>query len=410
MKKESFVSALDANGLSLYIHVPFCLQKCHYCDFYSTPTVLSDSLLEAYLSTLEMELRIRAPRDPSDFAIRSIYFGGGTPSLLPPTAIVRILLAIKMTFPSIQDFSTIEVTLEANPEHITPEFLSRMKEAGVNRLQVGIQTFQKRHLNEFHRYFNEDRYNQVLSLLTSQRDFRFGADLMYGFPGQSEKEFLEDLELLVDAKASHISLYSLTLEKNTPYQRMVSSGALLSPDEALQEKLFQELPDRMSARGYEWYEISNYSAGKENRSLHNLSYWLYMPYLALGPSAHGFDGTYRYENATEIQSWIDDTGKGVSRSFKHKPGLELPLSFFRITAWFSRTDLKRAMNRAFGDRENLDPGELMSTLAGEGLFDRVLSPGGEPLYRWNGPAVLMLDDHMARIADWFLERIPGGGP
>jgi len=266
----------------LYLHIPFCLRKCLYCDFFSVTA--DDSKLDTYTQLLLEHLQQLSSADTSAGPVETVYFGGGTPSLLSPASIGRILEAINRQFTLVQN---IEISLEVNPGTVSLPSLTGYHSAGVNRLSLGLQTCNDRHLATLGRL--HDR-REGLESVKSARQAGFdniSLDLMFALPNQSRDDLEQDLQIYLDLAPEHFSCYGLTAEPGTPLHARVASGALTLPDEDLYADSFMLLHDRLNAAGYAHYEIANYARpGFECR--HNLGYWRRLPYLGIGAGAHSF--------------------------------------------------------------------------------------------------------------------------
>ena len=338
--RESLLSAYSfpKKSLSIYLHFPWCLQKCHYCDFYSLAldktkkisginTEFQD-MIKAYQKAVLRELILRLSDKESSFrefeTVSSIFFGGGTPSLLPIETIAAILSAVRQEFTLAPE---CEICLEGNPENLTPEYLSALSPL-VNRVNVGIQSLDQKILESMNRFYSKERYSSILHDLQASPLSNFGIDLIYGFPGQTEDSFYKDLaEVLSICNPPHLSIYSLTAEANTVYGQAVQKKTALAPNEDLQIEIWKSLPKNLSEAGLSRYEVSNF-AKEGHWSLHNLRYWLYEPYLGLGPGAHGFDGSRRYANPRNLHNWLDKPAQ--SEYVLHDPLFEVPLMLLRL--------------------------------------------------------------------------------
>lgn len=326
------IQPVSSTKSGIYLHFPYCLQKCHYCDFFSVgldelPGADFSERLRLYEESLNREMEIRAA-DP-DFASQhfdSIYFGGGTSSMMPPEMIERILFRLKELF-SVD--SPAEITLEGNPENLVPEYLEALSNLGINRVNSGLQTYNSNFLKDMNRFFDTQRYAGLLEALTACSIPSVGVDLIYGFHGQTYEEFARDLEKVLRYRIQHLSVYSLTVEPETRYARHINRGSQGAPNEGLQEKVFSNLPGLLKDKGFHQYEISNYSAIGEICK-HNWKYWDYRPYLGLGPGAHGFNGQIRYANPRNLNAWTSSPGRAQS-SEAHNPIIDLFLNIFRIT-------------------------------------------------------------------------------
>ena len=324
--------------LGIYVHFPYCIHKCRYCDFFS---VGMDTLgwgkepqendLAAYCEGVLGEFAARTSHDGA-FArfseVNTVYFGGGTASLLPPAMLARLLETFRDRFVFTDD---CEVTLEGNPENFTAAYLGELALIGVTRVNSGVQTFQPKHLERVGRYYDAEKYASIMEVLSESAIQSVGVDLMYGFPGQRPEEFRADLSRVLEHRIDHLSIYSLTAEPGTAFASDIELGRETAPDEDLQELLFGELPPYLETQGFAQYEVSNYArAGRECR--HNLRYWLYEPYLGLGPGAHGFTGQARYANARHVGRWQEAPAAASHEG--HRLASDLPLSILRIALPF----------------------------------------------------------------------------
>lgn len=287
----------------IYVHIPFCKQACHYCDFhFSTNTRLKASMLQA----IAQELLLR--RDYlGDVPVRSVYLGGGTPSLLEPFLLETLLKLINQHF-SLQE--AVEVTLEANPDDITLARLRAWKAMGINRLSIGVQSFQDhvlRYLNRVH-----DGPGAVASVkLAQQAGFdNLSIDLMYAIPGASQIMWEADLAMALQLQPTHLAAYCLTIEKNTVFGRWRERGRLKVVGEEVAAQQFEVLVAMMAMHQYEHYEVSNFSL-PGCYAQHNTNYWKQGYYLGLGPGAHSYDGGTRQYNVAHNQRYIDSLQQGV---------------------------------------------------------------------------------------------------
>lgn len=289
----------------IYIHIPFCKSRCIYCDFYST--TCEDKIPE-YTEALANELTLRASylqtagRIPE---IETVYIGGGTPSVPHTAYIRRIIDTIYKAYPVSEN---AEVTLEANPDDLNLTKIKELRHLPVNRLSMGIQTFDDDKLKLLHR---RHRGQQAADTVRACQDAGFdnvSIDLIYGLPGQTLAEWEHDLEQAVGLQTQHISAYSLTYEESTPIWNMRERRTVKEADEELSLGMFERLIDRLSAAGFEHYEISNFALAGF-RSRHNSSYWEGIPYLGCGPAAHSFDGRDRQWNCADLDTYIHHVRK-----------------------------------------------------------------------------------------------------
>ena len=291
---------------SLYIHIPFCLRKCAYCDFYSETRL---SLIPDYLKALETEIHLRARSDLSSphGLIDTIYLGGGTPSLLDIKQMDRIFQALNTRFRVSPD---AEITVEINPGTVDGDYLAGLKGTGVNRLSIGIQSFDDAKLVFLSRIHDADKAVNAIAHAKKAGFENISLDLIYGVPGETQAVWIKDLKKALDQNPSHISAYMLTLEPGTPLADQVKQGAFIPFGSDMMSLLFKMTSRYLTGNGFEHYEISNFSRGGANRSRHNSSYWDLTPYLGFGPGAHSYDGAARSWNHRSIDRYITDLFSG----------------------------------------------------------------------------------------------------
>ncbi|WP_370478979.1 radical SAM family heme chaperone HemW [Tamlana flava] len=279
----------------IYIHIPFCKQACHYCDFhFSTSLKKKDELIQCLAK--EIVLRKDELRNET---IETIYFGGGTPSLL---TIDELELLIDGVYKNYNVVTNPEITLEANPDDLTPKHLNALTNTPINRLSIGIQSFFQRDLKLMNRAHNADEAKTCLSLATQYFD-NISVDLIYGIPGLSNEEWIENIETALSYNIQHISCYALTVEPKTALETFIKKGIVENVDDALAQDQFNLLVQKLEAEGFINYELSNF--GKPNYfSKNNSAYWQGKPYLGIGPSAHSFDGDSRSWNIRNNSKYI----------------------------------------------------------------------------------------------------------
>lgn len=294
---------------SLYVHIPFCLRKCDYCDFFSVP--LGDTgrdgtrlSLAPFVRALRREMAIRK-KDLGITAWKTVYIGGGTPSLLDPEAIRALGEAIR-------DNVAVEGewTIEANPEDITADWLDACAETGINRLSLGIQSMDDSMLASVARRGNRESNEAALELARDRWRGDISVDLIAGLPGQTEEGLLSDIREVLNFAPDHVSLYSLTVEEGTPLARRIAADAQTGlPDDDAAADIWIAGRDALDERGYRQYEVSNFALpGHESR--HNQAYWNLETYIGVGPGATGTviagDTAYRYTVTRDIAAWLDD--------------------------------------------------------------------------------------------------------
>lgn len=287
------------NKSGIYLHIPFCKTKCIYCDFYSVTK--RDNSIEKFVDCMVNEIRLNK-NCLKDTTYDTIFFGGGTPSVLTENQLEKILNTL-YKFYTIDE--NTEVTLECNPGEITFEKLLHFRKLGVNRLSIGFQSFSEKNLKFLGRLHTSE---QSISTFNNARKAGFdniNIDLIYDIPNQKLKDWKHDLFLGTSLEPEHISAYSLTVEKNTALHSMVKNRTIFMPSEELDKKMFLQTIEYLENKKYFHYEISNFS--KQNKKCkHNLHYWRLNPYLAFGPGAHGFDGRKRWWNKKSIDFYINN--------------------------------------------------------------------------------------------------------
>ncbi|MFA5904468.1 MAG: radical SAM family heme chaperone HemW [Desulfobacula sp.] len=294
-----------SDNRSIYIHIPFCVRKCAYCDFYSGTDL---SLIPDYLKALETEIGLRAATDvPSNGSIDTIYFGGGTPSLLGVSQIENILQTVRNRFQVSPD---VEITAEINPGTVDAGYFSGLKGAGVNRLSIGVQSFNDDKLKFLHRIHNADEACRALDYVKNAGFENISLDLIYGVPGETQASWIRDLKNALERKPSHISAYMLTLEPGTPLSDQMKKGTFAPFDSGMMSSLFKITSQYLNQAGFEHYEISSFSRGTRYRSKHNSRYWDLTPYLGFGAAAHSYDGNIRSWNYKNTQRYITDLSFG----------------------------------------------------------------------------------------------------
>ncbi|MGG9971219.1 radical SAM family heme chaperone HemW [Ferruginibacter sp. SUN002] len=285
----------------IYIHIPFCKQACHYCNFhFSTSLQQKDELIKALINEIMLSERNREP-------IETLYFGGGTPSILTIDDLQLIFDALHKRFEFAND---IEITLEANPDDITPEKLKLWKTIGINRFSIGIQSFLNKELVWMNRAHTAEESLQCIDKVQEAGFDNFSVDLIYGSPILNDDDWKRNVDMVIEKNIPHISCYALTVEPKTALDKLIAQHKAASVDSEKQAQQFLLLMDWMQRAGYEHYEISNY-AKPGKRSKHNSSYWQSKQYYGFGPSAHSFDGKSRRwniaNNALYIQSLQNNT-------------------------------------------------------------------------------------------------------
>lgn len=356
----------------IYIHVPFCREKCAYCDFYSITAL---DRVPDFIQALATELRLSCHRIP---AADTIYFGGGTPSLLTPRQIAEMLTAVHTRFEMSSD---VEVTLEVNPGTVTPVTLRGFRDAGVNRLNIGLQSLDDAALRFLGRIHTAGQGVETYERAREAGFDNVGLDLIYGLPDQTVSQWAHQLAAVARLGADHLSCYTLTLEAGTPLARKVDQGAVDPPDEGLVGDLFAYTAQWLNANGYRQYEVSNFARCApapgdriDRRSRHNRKYWTFAPYLGFGPAAHSFMNGRRWWNHRRLDRYLAELAAGrppVAETETLTPEqqmIEFVYLGLRQTDGIDITDFKRRFGRHFLDCFDRPAHELLR----EGLMEKAV--------------------------------------
>jgi oxygen-independent coproporphyrinogen-3 oxidase len=347
----------------LYLHIPFCKQACHYCDFhFSTSMGLKGQFVEALVK--EMALRQTYLPDPSA-PLETIYFGGGTPSLLTAEELGQIFSAIQANF---QVAPHAEITLEANPDDLTAEKLAVLAASPVNRLSIGLQSFHEPHLRLMNRAHSALESGQAVRQAQAAGFKNISVDLIYGVPAVGHAIWEEDLAQLFALNVPHVSAYALTIEPDTAFGRRLKKGTFVAPPEEFVAQQFEILLAQLRAHGYEQYEISNFcQPGRESR--HNSNYWRGVPYLGLGPSAHSFDGRsrqYAVANNPQYVAAVLERGE-VPATTEHLSPLDQANEYLLTTLRTSRGCDLRYLRDALGLNLLADRAEYLNSLLAQDM-------------------------------------------
>jgi oxygen-independent coproporphyrinogen-3 oxidase len=280
----------------LYLHVPFCVRRCSYCDFSIAvrKRVPAAEYVECVLRELDLRARAGGSEEAGDSPLETIYLGGGTPSLLAPDAIAALVGGV-FARAGASPSEAVEVTLEANPEDVTPEAARVWRRAGVNRVSLGAQSFDDRVLRWMHRSHGAARIGEAVGVLRDEGTGNLSLDLIFALPAHLQRAWDRDLDQAIALAPAHLSLYGLTVEPRTPLARWISRGATSAPDDERYAAEYLAAHERLGGAGYSFYEVSNAAQG-ERRSRHNAAYWSGRSYLGVGPAAHSYDGYRRRWN------------------------------------------------------------------------------------------------------------------
>lgn len=318
-----------APARSLYIHIPFCFHKCHYCDFYSL--VDTRDRQTPFVDRLTRELAALAPW-AGDLPLQTVFVGGGTPSLLRPDLWRRLLGTLASRF----DLSAMggrggEFTVECNPETVTPELMDILVAGGVNRISVGAQSFNPAHLKTLERWHNPENVGRAVDMARAAGIPRQSLDLIFAIPGQTLDDWHADLSRALDLGTTHLSCYNLTYEPNTAMTARLKRGEFAAADEDLEVEMYIATLAALRAAGLERYEVSNYARpGDEAR--HNIAYWRQEPWLAAGPSASGHFAGHRWKNAPRLDDYLGSDDAGFAPITDHeRPDPRRTLAEFIMT-------------------------------------------------------------------------------
>jgi len=290
------------NATGLYFHIPYCKRACHYCNFHFSTSLQSKSdMVDAIIREMDMT------RGKRNRIITSIYFGGGTPSILLRKELRNLMEAVRKQF---QILPGAETTYEANPDDMNEETLPFWREQGINRLSIGIQSFRDEDLGWMNRSHSVAQAIKGIALARKVGFSNFSVDLIYGIPGMDDDAWRANLEKAIALEVPHVSAYALTVEPRTALSAMIEKGGRPPVDPGLQARQFLIAMELLEQAGYEHYEISSF-AKPGMRSRHNSSYWNGIPYFGFGPGAHSFDGHSRYWNISNNSGYISSINQGI---------------------------------------------------------------------------------------------------
>lgn len=331
---------------SLYIHIPFCSHKCHYCDFYSI--VDRQDRQQIFTDRLVRELKAQAPFGQGK-PLETIFVGGGTPSLLAPTLWKKILDELDQLF----DLSSIragsgEFTVECNPESVTAELASTLAQGGVNRASLGAQSFNQTHLDALERIHNPNKVPIAIDILQSAGIKRTSIDLIFAVPGQTLDQWDQDLQRALSLPIEHLSAYGLTYEPGTAMTARLSRGEFTKADEEIEAQMYLHTIDTLRSHGFERYEVSNH-AKPGSACRHNMEYWTSADWLAVGPSASGHFQGSRWKNTPQLDEYLKNDDHGFAPMCDYEPPddrrelMDLLMTSIRLA---QGVDSKDALNRA----------------------------------------------------------------
>ena len=291
--------------IGIYIHIPFCKQKCYYCDFISYCN--KDNLIEKYIQAVKKEIQLQEIIKEID----TIYIGGGTPSYIEAKYIKEILEEIKTKNIS----KEAEITIEVNPGTVTLDKLQEYKNCGINRLSIGLQSTQNNLLKTIGRIHNFEEFLETYKMARKVGFKNINVDLMLGLPNQKISDLKESLEKVLELKPEHISVYSLIVEENTPIADKIEKNELILPEEETERNMYWYVKNTLELNGFHHYEISNF-AKKGFESKHNLNCWEQQEYIGIGTSAHSYVENVRYSNTENLEKYIDNIEQGTPENNK----------------------------------------------------------------------------------------------
>lgn len=347
------------NELGIYIHIPFCKQKCYYCDFVSYSNKCSE--VKEYIESLKKEIE---EFDFSNYKVTSIYIGGGTPSYIDSIYIVEIISELKEKLKcNLIEFKDIEITIEVNPGTVDTKKLNDYKKLGINRLSIGLQSTKNDILKKIGRIHTYQEFLEIYKLARETGFKNINIDLMIGIPGQKIGDLKNTLQDIIKLEPEHISVYSLIIEENTPIEKMLENGEIKLPDEDLERNMYWYVKNTLELNGYNHYEISNFAKlGKESR--HNLNCWNQEEYIGFGVAAHSYLNDIRFSNTINVEEYIQHIENNrkeeniqieESQSLEDKKNEFMMLGFRKIQGVdIARFKEKFIDNPIFLYRENLN--------------------------------------------------------
>lgn len=351
---------MKMDKIALYIHIPFCVKKCKYCDFNS---YVARDLIPNYMSALKKEISLYKSMGRS---VKTIYIGGGTPTILAEKDLESLILCIQENFKVDAD---VEFTVEANPGTLTCKKLTTLKNLGVNRLSLGLQAYQDGLLRMMGRIHTVKDFEQSFHDARDAGFDNINVDVIFGLPRQTLSDFMQTLEKVVKLSPEHISCYSLTVEEGTEFYRLLKMGALELPDEITEREMYHKGEAYLKERGYIHYEISNF-AKPGRMSRHNMVYWQYGDYLGLGAGAHSFIDRCRYYNFYSPEKYMDLLSKNIlpveKREYLDRKSQEGEFCFlgFRLIRGLN----KQSFKDLFGEDIRDIYGKAIEKLKNEGLI------------------------------------------
>lgn len=368
---------------ALYIHIPFCTNKCHYCDF--TSYVLKGQPVDQYLDALEMEMQ-RTVSELPPIEIDTVFVGGGTPTVLTPVQMERFLKSVRTYFPLAAD---VEFTMEANPGTTDIDKLTAMYEGGVNRISFGVQSFDNELLERIGRIHSVDDVYRSLENARAVGFTNMSIDLMFGLPGQTLKHLTDSVDRAMELGLKHYSIYSLKVEENTLFHKLYEKNELPLPTEDEEFNMFISLLDMLKQNGYSHYEISNFAKpGFESR--HNSTYWRNEAYYGLGAGAHGYANRTRHVNLKGITPYIDAAAGRLPRLETFEVAENEAMEDFMMVGLRLLEGVPASRFKAQFGGQTLESkfGTIIDKLLKDGLLERIQTEE-DTIYRLTDKGVLL---------------------
>lgn len=370
--------------LSAYVHIPFCSVRCGYCDF---NTYTNSELKGVSLSTFAGYLReeiilsqdVLGRSSVESRPLHTVFFGGGTPTLLPAQDLVSTLSVLRQTF-GLEDDA--EVTVEANPDTVTTDYVQELADGGVTRISVGMQSAVPHVLNTLDRTHNPDSVPVAIEAIKSA-GLDSSVDLIYGTPGESIEDWRATLTHALSLQTAHVSAYALIVEEGTALSRRIRNGELEQPSDDLQADMYELADSMLAAQGFDWYEISNWSQSVATRSRHNIAYWTDQDWWGFGPGAHSAIGGTRFWNVKHPSAYVDRLTAGNSPALAYETPdeqgriLETVLLRSRLsdgisTEGFNPVEISKLIAADLVDPQRAFAGQLVLTLRGRLCADEVV--------------------------------------
>ena len=307
---------MNRKELGIYVHIPFCKQKCYYCDFVSYSN--KDSCIKEYIEAVQSEIKNYKLKE---YIVTTIYIGGGTPSYIKSEYIKNIIETIRSNF---EVDKKCEITIEVNPGTVTKQKLQQYKQIGINRLSIGLQTTNNKLLKQIGRIHTYEEFVETYEDAKSVGFNNINVDLIIGIPNQTFEEIKREMEQILKLNPNHISVYSLIVEEGTPLEKIIQEGKYKLPDEELERKMYWYVKKYLEQNGYNHYEISNFAkTGKESK--HNQNCWEQKEYIGVGAAAHTYLDNVRYSNIENVEKYISnikDKKYLINRIIQEKQNLE----------------------------------------------------------------------------------------